>query len=136
MTSKVTVCITAMSCILILGDLCLRSLADCYPLLEVGDMLMMGNNPDPMCVFTYVQALCHTLCKIEKERKDKENGEKDKAAEGGEKEDGEPEETTESQEDRGDDTETGGNVDEDNASMGCEMEAHEKKTNIIVENES
>ncbi|CDQ96198.1 unnamed protein product, partial [Oncorhynchus mykiss] len=32
-------------------------MADCYPLLEVGDMLLMGNRPDPMCVFTYVQAL-------------------------------------------------------------------------------
>ncbi|TWW55612.1 Smoothelin [Takifugu flavidus] len=100
-----------------------ESLADCYPLLEVGDMLMMGNNPDPMCVFTYVQALCHSLCKIEKERKDKENGEKDKAAEGGEKEDGESEETTECQEDIGNDTETGGTADEENVLMGCETEA-------------
>lgn len=56
-----------------------RSLADCCPLLEVSDMLMMGNNPDPMCVFTYVQSLCHSLSKIEKERKDKEKGEKEKA---------------------------------------------------------
>lgn len=84
---------------------------------------MMGNNPDPMCVFTYVQALCHTLCKIEKERKDKESGEKDKAAEGGEKEDGESEETTECQEDIGNDTETGGTADEENVPMGCETEA-------------
>lgn len=112
-----------MYCILTLVDLCLRSLADCYPLLEVGDMLMMGKNPDPMCVFTYVQALCHSLCKIEKERKDKENGEKDKATEGGEKEDGESEETTECQEDIGKDTETGGTADEENVPMGCETEA-------------
>ncbi|KAF7667593.1 hypothetical protein LDENG_00053380 [Lucifuga dentata] len=63
-----------------------ESLADCYPLLEVTDMIMMGNNPDPMCVFTYVQALCQSLSKIEKERKDKEKEAKDKAAkEGGEK---------------------------------------------------
>lgn len=53
-----------------------RSLADCCPLLEVEDMLMMGKNPDPMCVFTYVQSLCHSLSKIEKERKDKEKDEK------------------------------------------------------------
>lgn len=85
-------------------------------------MLMMGNNPDPMCVFTYVQALCHSLCKIEKERKDNENEEKDKSAEGGEKDEGEPEETTECQ-----DKETGETGDEENALMGCEIEAHEGK---------
>ncbi|XP_042182230.1 smoothelin-like 1 [Oncorhynchus tshawytscha] len=52
------------------------TMADCCPLLEVGDMILMGNSPDPMCVFTYVQALCHHLSKIEKERKDKEEEEK------------------------------------------------------------
>ncbi|XP_027864354.1 smoothelin-like 1 [Xiphophorus couchianus] len=61
-----------------------ESLADCCPLLEVADMIMMGNHPDPMCVFTYVQSLCHGLSKIEKQRKDKE--EKEKA--GTEKEEG------------------------------------------------
>uniref|UniRef100_A0A3B4UN68 Calponin-homology (CH) domain-containing protein n=1 Tax=Seriola dumerili TaxID=41447 RepID=A0A3B4UN68_SERDU len=45
-----------------------ESLADCCPLLEVSDMIMMGNNPDPMCVFTYVQSLCHSL-KTEKTKK-------------------------------------------------------------------
>ncbi|XP_077589622.1 smoothelin-like 1 [Stigmatopora nigra] len=55
-----------------------ESLADCWPLLEVPDMLMMGNHPDPMCVFTYVQALCHSLSKLEKEKKDKEEKDKDK----------------------------------------------------------
>ncbi|XP_058506550.1 smoothelin-like 1 [Solea solea] len=55
-----------------------ESLADCCPLLEVSDMIMMGNHPDPMCVFTYVQSLCHGLSKIEKERKDKEKEDKDK----------------------------------------------------------
>ncbi|KAF3838447.1 hypothetical protein F7725_010215 [Dissostichus mawsoni] len=54
-----------------------RSLADCCPLLEVGDMMLMGKHPDPMCVFTYVQSLCHNLSKIEKERKDKEEKEKE-----------------------------------------------------------
>lgn len=106
-------------------DLCLRSLADCYPLLEVGDMLMMGNNPDPMCVFTYVQALCHSLCKIEKERKDKENEKKDKSAEGDEKDEREPEETTERQDENADGAETGGTGDGESALLGCEMEAHE-----------
>ena len=54
----------------------IRSLADCCPLLEVADMILMGNRPDPLCVFTYVQALCHHLSKIEKERKDKEEEKK------------------------------------------------------------
>ncbi|XP_064200111.1 smoothelin-like 1 [Anguilla rostrata] len=53
-----------------------ESLADCCPLLEVEDMLLMGNAPDPLCVFTYVQALCQHLSKIEKERKDREKEEK------------------------------------------------------------
>lgn len=88
-----------------------RSLADCCPLLEVEDMLMMGKNPDPMCVFTYVQSLCHSLSKIEKEKKDKEKDEKKDGDEGEQHEDEaaeEPEEkdqegpaesvTTESQE--------------------------------------
>ncbi|CAB1422298.1 unnamed protein product [Pleuronectes platessa] len=64
-----------------------ESLADCCPLLEVSDMLMMGNHPDPMCVFTYVQSLCHSLSKIEKERKDRENEEKEKSANEGEEKD-------------------------------------------------
>ncbi|XP_023272568.1 smoothelin-like protein 1 [Seriola lalandi dorsalis] len=67
-----------------------ESLADCCPLLEVSDMIMMGNNPDPMCVFTYVQSLCHSLSKIEKERKEKEKEDKEKSGnEGEEKEKGE-----------------------------------------------
>ncbi|XP_061690969.1 smoothelin-like 1 [Syngnathoides biaculeatus] len=60
-----------------------ESLADCWPLLEVSDMLMMGDNPDPMCVFTYVQSLCHSLSKLEKEKKEKE----EKAKEGNKKDD-------------------------------------------------
>ncbi|XP_030638069.1 smoothelin-like 1 [Chanos chanos] len=52
-----------------------ESLADCYPLLEVPDMLMMGDRPDPLCVFTYVQSLCQHLSKIERERKEKEKKE-------------------------------------------------------------
>ncbi|KAA8588889.1 smoothelin-like 1 [Etheostoma spectabile] len=110
-----------------------ESLADCCPLLEVGDMIMMGKNPDPMCVFTYVQSLCHSLSKIEKERKDKEKEEKDKACNEGEEKDkgeespkkdgGESSEngTLESQEEKqGDVTEA---ADEDeNAPNSCEME--------------
>ncbi|CAL8330400.1 unnamed protein product [Gadus morhua 'NCC'] len=53
-----------------------ESLADCYPLLEVQDMILMGDRPDPMCVFTYVQALCQTFSKIDKLKKDKEDQEK------------------------------------------------------------
>ncbi|XP_068596640.1 smoothelin-like 1 [Brachionichthys hirsutus] len=60
-----------------------ESLVDCYPLLEVDDMLMMGNNPDPMCVFTYVQALCHSLSKIDNERREKPKEEKDTAGDKG-----------------------------------------------------
>ncbi|KAA0709182.1 Smoothelin [Triplophysa tibetana] len=52
-----------------------ESLADCCPLLDVSDMILMGKKPDPMCVFTYVQALCHHLSKIDKERKEKEKKE-------------------------------------------------------------
>ncbi|XP_029971863.1 smoothelin-like 1 [Salarias fasciatus] len=71
-----------------------ETLADCYPLLEVDDMIMMGSNPDPMCVFTYVQSLCHSLSKIEKERKDKEEKEKEKT---GKKEDENKEDNEESE---------------------------------------
>ncbi|XP_049898123.1 smoothelin-like 1 [Epinephelus moara] len=116
-----------------------ESLADCYPLLEVKDMLMMGNNPDPMCVFTYVQSLCQSLSKIEKERKDKETAEKDKKAgdEGEEKREdaaGEvsPEkdegesaeiEMTESQEEKQEDVEEAEAAgEEENAQDSCETE--------------
>ena len=39
-------------------------------------MILMGDRPDPMCVFTYVQALCQTFSKIDKLKKDKEDQEK------------------------------------------------------------
>ncbi|KAL0974192.1 hypothetical protein UPYG_G00216940 [Umbra pygmaea] len=55
-----------------------EKMADCCPLLEVNDMLLMGDRPDPMCVFTYVQGLCHHLSKIEKERKDRAEEKKSK----------------------------------------------------------
>ncbi|KAJ3587310.1 hypothetical protein NHX12_010908 [Muraenolepis orangiensis] len=55
-----------------------ESLADCYPLLEVDDMILMGDRPDPMCVFTYVQALCQTFSKIDRLKKDKETAEQEK----------------------------------------------------------
>uniref|UniRef100_A0A3Q2Z8D8 Smoothelin-like protein 2 n=2 Tax=Hippocampus comes TaxID=109280 RepID=A0A3Q2Z8D8_HIPCM len=35
--------------------------ADCLRLIEVDDMLEMGDKPDPMCVFTYVQSLYNHL---------------------------------------------------------------------------
>ncbi|PWA24399.1 hypothetical protein CCH79_00011889, partial [Gambusia affinis] len=35
--------------------------ADCLRLIEVDDMLDMGDKPDPMCVFTYVQSLYNHL---------------------------------------------------------------------------
>lgn len=92
------------TCFLTQTSLSLRSLADCCPLLDVPDMIMMGNHPDAMCVFTYVQSLCHHLSKIEKKRKD-EQEEKAKAEaeekvdgvknEGEEKRDGEGQEEQE-----------------------------------------
>ncbi|XP_053341700.1 smoothelin-like isoform X1 [Clarias gariepinus] len=39
--------------------------ADCMRLIEVDDMMAMGPNPDPMCVFTYVQSLYNHLKKFE-----------------------------------------------------------------------
>ncbi|KAJ4923696.1 hypothetical protein JOQ06_013975, partial [Pogonophryne albipinna] len=35
--------------------------ADCLRLIEVDDMLVMGDRPDAMCVFTYVQSLYNHL---------------------------------------------------------------------------
>lgn len=125
-----------------------RSLADCCPLLEVEDMIMMGNNPDPMCVFTYVQSLCHSLTKIEKERKDKENKEKNKDGDEGEEgADGEGEvpveedkgepaetETTESQEEKQEDvSETEETGKEQSTLNSSEME---QDGGLLVETES
>ncbi|XP_069485120.1 smoothelin-like protein 1 [Ambystoma mexicanum] len=42
--------------------------ADCTPLVEVDDMMVMGPRPDPMCVFTYVQSLYNHLLRVEKRR--------------------------------------------------------------------
>ncbi|XP_040006953.1 smoothelin-like protein 2 [Xiphias gladius] len=39
--------------------------ADCLRLIEVEDMMEMGDKPDPMCVFTYVQSLYSHLKKFE-----------------------------------------------------------------------
>ncbi|XP_036436463.1 smoothelin-like isoform X3 [Colossoma macropomum] len=39
--------------------------ADCIRLIEVDDMMAMGQNPDPMCVFTYVQSLYNHLKRFE-----------------------------------------------------------------------
>uniref|UniRef100_A0AAQ4Q624 Smoothelin-like 1 n=1 Tax=Gasterosteus aculeatus aculeatus TaxID=481459 RepID=A0AAQ4Q624_GASAC len=111
-----------------------ESLADCCPLLEVEDMMLMGKHPDPMCVFTYVQSLCHSLCKIEKERKDKETQDKDSKPggvdEGGENDKGaaspERDESSEngmmgSREERREDVAEGGG-ERANAPSGCEVE--------------
>ncbi|XP_059511430.1 smoothelin, like [Stegostoma tigrinum] len=38
-----------------------EKLAHCDRLIEVEDMMLMGNKPDPMCVFTYVQSLYNHL---------------------------------------------------------------------------
>lgn len=96
-----------------------------------------------MCVFTYVQSLCHNLSKIEKERKDKEKEEKDKAGEEGEKggdgagevslekDEAESPESgiTESQEEKqGDVTEMKETGEEENAPHSCDMEGHAGET--------
>ncbi|XP_040903430.1 smoothelin-like 1 [Toxotes jaculatrix] len=128
-----------------------ESLADCCPLLEVSDMIMMGNNPDPMCVFTYVQSLCHSLSKIEKERKEKEKEQKEKSGnEGEEMEKGEDaageasmekdeEEsaqngTMDSQEEKeGERVELEGTGEEEDASKSCEVQ---EGGGVLVEAES
>ncbi|KAM6463549.1 smoothelin-like protein 2 [Liasis olivaceus] len=38
-----------------------EKMASCDRLIEVEDMMLMGRKPDPMCVFTYVQALYNHL---------------------------------------------------------------------------
>ncbi|KAK0150964.1 Smoothelin [Merluccius polli] len=38
-----------------------KTYANCMPLLEVEDMMIMGNKPDSKCVFTYVQSLVNHL---------------------------------------------------------------------------
>ncbi|XP_034398701.1 smoothelin-like 1 [Cyclopterus lumpus] len=105
-----------------------ESLADCCPLLEVEDMIMMGKHPDPMCVFTYVQSLCHGLSKIEKERKDITSGDGGEEKEKGEVSP-EKDECAENQEQKqGDLTETEGAGEEDNAPSSCEMECSSRQS--------
>lgn len=115
-----------------------ESLADCCPLLEVSDMIMMGNHPDPMCVFTYVQSLCHSLSKIETKRRDKEKSENSEEKEKGNDEVGEVSavetETTESQEEKqGNNAEPQGTGEEDDAAKCCGMEEGEE---VLVESQS
>ncbi|KAM9470344.1 smoothelin-like 1 [Clarias gariepinus] len=55
-----------------------ESLAGCCPLLDVSDMVLMGNKPDPFSVFTYVQSLCQHLSKIEQERREQKKAEESK----------------------------------------------------------
>lgn len=98
-----------------------ESLADCCPLLEVEDMIMMGQNPDPMCVFTYVQSLCHSLSKIEKERKDKEKEKKEKA----EDEKGSDEAGAESPEKVGDESTENGIIESQEETQGGAAEMEE-----------
>ncbi|XP_047907267.2 smoothelin isoform X7 [Anser cygnoides] len=47
-------------------------LADCVPLVEVEDMMIMGKKPDPKCVFTYVQSLYNHLRRHELRMRQKE----------------------------------------------------------------
>lgn len=43
----------------------IRAFANCMPLLEVEDMMIMGKKPDSKCVFTYVQSLVNHLRRYE-----------------------------------------------------------------------
>uniref|UniRef100_A0AAY5JY33 Smoothelin-like 1 n=1 Tax=Esox lucius TaxID=8010 RepID=A0AAY5JY33_ESOLU len=96
-----------------------ETMADCCPLLEVGDMILMGDKPDPMCVFTYVQALCHHLSKIEKERKDRAEEQKSKTVK-----DGQVETTTEKEED---DNKESGSIDDQREKEGGERKDGKEK---------
>jgi len=49
-----------------------RMLADCVPLVEVEDMMIMGKKPDAKCVFTYVQSLYNHLRRHELRMRQKE----------------------------------------------------------------
>ncbi|XP_036799520.1 smoothelin-like protein 1 [Oncorhynchus mykiss] len=121
-----------------------ETMADCYPLLEVGDMLLMGNRPDPMCVFTYVQALCHHLSKIEKEKKDKEEMEKKDTAEEKKSEkmtDGEVETTTEKKEEESVGGENKGKdgkekESEESSAVEGEKEREEREVVVLVEGQA
>nr|XP_029516690.1 smoothelin-like protein 1 [Oncorhynchus nerka] len=111
-----------------------ETMADCYPLLEVGDMLLMGNRPDPMCVFTYVQALCHHLSKIE-EKKDKEEKEKKDTAEEKKSEkmtDGEVETTTEKKEEESVGGENKGKDGKEKESSAVEGEKEKEEREVVV----
>uniref|UniRef100_A0A8C7HGB9 Smoothelin-like 1 n=2 Tax=Oncorhynchus kisutch TaxID=8019 RepID=A0A8C7HGB9_ONCKI len=121
-----------------------ETMADCYPLLEVGDMLLMGNRPDPMCVFTYVQALCHHLSKIEKEKKDKEEKEKKDTAEEKKSEkmtDREVETTTEKKEEESVGGENKGKdgkekESEESSAVEGEKEKEEREVVVLVEGQA
>ncbi|XP_052366220.1 uncharacterized protein LOC118384034 isoform X2 [Oncorhynchus keta] len=116
-----------------------ETMADCYPLLEVGDMLLMGNRPDPMCVFTYVQALCHHLSKIEKEKKDKEEKEKKDTAEEKKSEkmtDGEVETTTEKKEEESVGGENKGKDGKEKESSAVEGEKDKREVVVLVEGQA
>ena len=45
--------------------------ADAEPLIEVEDMIFMGNRPDAKCIFCYLQSLYNKLKKFEKLQKPK-----------------------------------------------------------------
>ena len=43
-----------------------RKRADCDQLIEIEDMIFMGNRPDAKCMFCYLQSLYNKLKKFEK----------------------------------------------------------------------
>ncbi|XP_066573924.1 smoothelin-like protein 1 [Amia ocellicauda] len=121
--------------------------ADCVPLIEVGDMLLMGRRPDPRCVFTYLQAL-YTHCtraqrerEMEKEREREREGKEEERGGGvgrdgqGEKNEGEGERKEVDKEGEGErvEEETGGSGGRDGQGEGKEEEGEGEKKEEGVE---
>ncbi|XP_017571671.1 smoothelin-like 1 [Pygocentrus nattereri] len=114
-----------------------ESLADCCPLLDVSDMLLMGKNPDPFSVFTYVQSLCQHLSKIERDRKEREKAEEGKnqgeaEAQGKKEAEDKEQEIREGEEQGEEERETEGDPDEEKGGTeeGMKMET-DQNDNVV-----
>ncbi|XP_066504807.1 smoothelin-like 1 [Hoplias malabaricus] len=107
-----------------------ESLAGCCPLLDVSDMLLMGNKPDPFSVFTYVQSLCQSLSKIEIERKERQKKEREQnknETEDQRKREGEEEEEVDKEQEEEEKIEEGGDAEEKCESKEEEAEGKSSK---------
>ncbi|XP_037396271.1 MICAL-like protein 1 [Pygocentrus nattereri] len=114
-----------------------ESLAGCCPLLDVSDMLLMGKNPDPFSVFTYVQSLCQHLSKIERDRKEREKAEEGKnqgeaEAQGKKEAEDKEQEIREGEEQGEEERETEGDPDEEKGGTeeGMKMET-DQNDNVV-----